>query len=192
LRKIRLYEIINDDLYCEFLKIDLDKEIERQGFTFSSNIDVLEDLSDEVNNKKKKYNPDEIAEMKEAILKGKMNGWHGEKIKNAIASSNMRHHSQKYDLSCMLLHVREPNPFFCIETNEVLNKSFMMLNGMLMTFFEHLNDFGTICKDTFISLDLVNKIEFNKTKLHKLLFKKMKKWWEDDPNRKKIIIKKEK
>jgi hypothetical protein len=34
LRKIRLYEIINDDLYCEFLKKDLDEEIERAGFTF--------------------------------------------------------------------------------------------------------------------------------------------------------------
>ena len=105
-------------------------------------------------------------------------GWHGEKMKNALAKSNMRQHSQTYDLACMLLHMREPNPFLSFEKP-------LMLNGILLTLFEHLSDIGTICKNTFTYLNLYGKIEDNKTKLHKLAFKEMKKWWEVDPNRKK-------
>ena len=55
MRKINLYEIINNALYCEFLKKDLDEEIERQGFTFSSNIDVLNNMGEEVENDLRKY-----------------------------------------------------------------------------------------------------------------------------------------
>ena len=183
MRRIKLYEILNNALYCEFLKNDLDEDIEREGFTFSSNINVLNDMQEEVENDLRKYEVREIEKMKTSILKGM--GWHGEKMKNAISISNMSHHSQTYDLSCMLLHVREPNPFLGVE------KPFM-LNGILMTLFEHLIDFGTICNKIFTSFNLYKKIEDNKSKLHKLAFNEMKKWWEVDPNRKKIIIKEEK
>jgi hypothetical protein len=61
-----------------------------------------------------------------------------------------------------------------------------------MTIFDHLSDFGTICNKTFTSFNLHRKIENNKTELHKLAFNEMKKLWEVDPNRKKIILKKEK
>jgi hypothetical protein len=61
-----------------------------------------------------------------------------------------------------------------------------------MTLYEHLSDFGKICENTFISLNLFRKLEDNKIKLYKLLFIEMQRWWEVDPNRKKIIIKKEK
>lgn len=54
-----------------------------------------------------------------------------------------------------------------------------------MTLFEHLNDFGMICKNTFISLNLSTKIGDNKAKLHKLAFNKMQRFWEVDHNRKK-------
>jgi hypothetical protein len=190
LRKIRLYEIINDDLYCEFLKKDLDDDIEREGFTFSSNVDVLKDIREEVDNDLKKYENREIEKMKKSILDGKRNAWHGEKTNKALITSNMRHHSQTYDLSCMLLHVREPNPYFCDKNNNVVHKSFM-LNGILMTLFEHLNDFDTMCKNIFASLNLFRKIEDNKIKLQKLAFIEMKRLWEVDTIRKKIIIKEE-
>jgi hypothetical protein len=189
LRKIRLYENINDALYCEFLNQDLDEEIEREGFTFSSNVKVLNDMREEVENGLKTYEDREKEKMRISILDGR--GWHGEKMKHALAISKMGQHSQTNDLSCMLLHVREPNPFFCVEKNDVVEKSFM-LNGILMTLFEHLNDFGTTCKNTFTLLNLFRKIEDNKAKLHKLALNKMIKFWEVDHNRKKIIIKKEK
>jgi hypothetical protein len=183
MRKIKLYEIINNALYCDFLKKELDVDMEREGFTFSSNIDVLKDMSEEVENDLKKYEELEINKMRASILKNM--GWHGEKMTNALLISNMRQHSQTYDLSCMFLHVREPNPFFDAEKP-------LMLNGILMTIFDHLSDFGTICNNTFTSFNLHRKIENNKTELHKLAFKAMKKWWEIDPDRKKLIIKEDK
>lgn len=190
MRKIRLYEIINDDIYCDFLKKDLDGDIEREGFTFYSNVEALNDIRGEVDNDLKKYEDLEIAKMKKSILDGRMNAWHGEKTNKALSTSKMRHHTQTYDLSCMLLHVREPNPYFCSESNYLVDKSFI-LNVNLMTIFEHLNDFGTICNKTFTSLNLFRKIEDNKTKLIKLAFDEMKRFWEVDHNRKKIIIKEE-
>jgi hypothetical protein len=66
-----------------------------------------------------------------------------------------------------------------------------MLNGILMTLFEHLNDFDTMCKNIFASLNLFRKIEDNKIKLQKLAFIEMKRLWEVDTIRKKIIIKEE-
>ncbi len=113
LRKIRLYEIINNDLYCEFLKKDLDEDIEKEGFTFTSNIDVLNKMKEEVGIDLRKYKDREIDKMRTSIRNGM--GWHGEKMNNALAISNMGQHSQTYDLSCMLLHVREPNPLFGVK-----------------------------------------------------------------------------
>jgi hypothetical protein len=182
MRRIRLYEILNNALYCEFLKKDLDEDIEKEGFTFASNINVLNDMSKEVEDDLINYEELEIDKMITSIRNNM--GWHGEKMKNALSISNMRQHSQTYDLSCMFLHVREPNPFFNAE------KPFL-LNAILMTSFEHLSDFGTICNKAFTYLSLHTKIEDNKTKLHQLAFKEMVKWWEADPNRKKIIIKEE-
>ena len=190
LRKIRLYEIINDDLYCEFLKKDLDEDIESEGFTFSSNIGVLKDMKEEVNKDKKKYHAQEIDKMKTAILEGKRNSWHGEKTKNALDIANMRQHSQTYDLACMLLHVREPNPYFCEERNNVVDKPFM-LNGIIMTLFDHSSDYEIICKNTFIALNLSSKIVSNKNKLFKLFMKQMKRWHETHPNYKIIKFGKE-
>lgn len=140
-------------------------------------------MSKEVENDLINYEEPEIDKMITSIRNGI--GWHGEKMNNALSISNMRQHSQTYDLSSMFLHVREPNPFFSAE------KPFM-LNAILMTSFEHLSDYGTICNKTFTYLNYHRKIEDNKTKLHKLAFKEMVKWWEVDPNRKKIIIKEEK
>jgi hypothetical protein len=187
LRKIRLYEIINDDLYCNFLKHDLDDEIESRGFTFASNIDVLKNLEEDVEKDLSRYNDHEVEKMKRSILNGI--GWHGKKMKEALVISSMKDHSQTYDLSCMLLHVREPNPLFCHDNELSIDKS-LMLNQLLMTLFEHINDFRTICNNVFLSLN--DKIGNNKTKLMQLVFNKMRKQWEADPNRKKIIIKKEK
>jgi hypothetical protein len=88
-------------------------------------------MREEVENDLRKYEVREIDKMKTSNLKGM--GWHGEKMKNVMSVSKMSHHSQTYDLSCMLLHVREPNPFLDFE------KPFI-LNGILMTLFEHLID----------------------------------------------------
>lgn len=79
MRKIKLYEIINNDLYCELLKRDIDGEIERDGFILSSSVDVLKDMKDEVENNLRSYNDREVEKMRTCILNG--TGWHGEKIK---------------------------------------------------------------------------------------------------------------
>jgi len=99
LRKIRLYEIINDGLYCDFLKRDIDDEIKRRGFTFASNIDVLTKLKEEVNNDLTRFTDKQVEMMKKLIKTGA--GWHGEKMTNALVISKMSDHSQLYDLSCI-------------------------------------------------------------------------------------------
>jgi hypothetical protein len=186
LRKIRLYEIINDDLYCNFLKNDLDDEIERRAFTFASNMEILNNLEADVKYDLSRYNDREVDKMKRSILNNI--GWHGKKMQEALVISNMKDYSQAYDLSCMLLHVREPNPLFCHDKELIIDKS-LMLNNLLMILLEHIDDFRTICNNIFLSLD--DKIGNNKTKLMQLVFNKMRKQWEADPNRKKIIIREE-
>lgn len=98
-------------------------------------------------------------------------------------------HSQTYDLSCMLLHVREPNPFINDKTNEFFNKSFM-LNDLLMILLDHFNDYGIICKNTFTTLNIFSKINDNKSKLFNLMMNIVKRRYEADPNIKIITFNK--
>lgn len=177
MRKIMLYEIINNALYCEFLEKDLNDQIERYGFAFSSSIEVLRDMQKEVNNDLKEYDDLEIDKMKASILKNM--GWHGDKINNALSIANMKHYNQTYNLSCMLLHVREPNPLFV--TGKVYDKLFL-LRELLTLLLDHANDYGDLCKKMFLTFDIFNKIHNNKTKLINLAFNDMKRRHEDDLN----------
>jgi hypothetical protein len=76
-------------------------------------------MSEEVKNDLINYEEPEIDKMITSIKNGM--GWHGEKMPNALSISSMRQHSLTYDLSCMFLHVREPNPFCDDENLFMLN-----------------------------------------------------------------------
>jgi hypothetical protein len=95
------------------------KKLKGQDSLFFSNADVLNDMRKDVENDLKNYKDREIEKMRTSILNGM--GWHGEKMNNALTISKMGQHSQTYDLSCMLLHSREPNRFIDFEKSFMLN-----------------------------------------------------------------------
>ena len=169
IRKIKLYELINDKRrYESTYGKDLDKFTDQNGPVFLSKfiIESGESLMKKIEKGLLNYGDEEVIKMEDKIVNNL--SWHGLHRKLLFKRVNMEDKLEQYEASCTLLHIREERPFIFGNDNEFYAKSRII--GDLLLMLEHIKDFIKLCPATFNSLETINDLEKVIRNIHKIFY----------------------